>query len=335
MTEEDKADEVEAHETSCMLEGAPAELDAGSIMAVKVRVSCASACDLRGTTAKVIARDAAVKGIETELTQFDGVVTETDEFVVKAPSKPGEYTWACVFPAQEKEGVLHEESSAPFSFIVKSHITSMTVWDVPAPVVLGTKFTLKVGVRCSAQCRLADSKIEVYDGESSKVATGALRDVPWPNTAGLYWAELELEAPGTEGYYSWEARFPTSDLKLPHEEVSYKFGFTTARRPEHAVRVKVIDKDFDEPLKNALVTLIPCATVYTPYRKRTDDRGVAWLSVPKNEYRLRVDKVDYKPFEATAEVAEDTEVKVELTYHPSDPADQDGRRRPRTRSPNT
>ena len=233
MTEEEKADQVKAHETGCVLEGAPAELDAGSIMALKVKVSCSSACDLRGKTAKIIAQDAVVKELEIELTEFDGVVTETDEFVVKAPTKPGGYTWASVFPAQEKEGVLHEQSSAPFSFIVKSHITSMTVWDVPSPIVLKTKFKLKVGVRCSAECKLTDSKIEIYDHESSKVAAETLGAVPWPDTAALYWAEVELEAPDTEGYYRWEAKVPTTDLKLPHEEGSYNFDFTTARPPEH------------------------------------------------------------------------------------------------------
>jgi hypothetical protein len=318
MTEEEKADEVKAHETSCMLEGAPAELDAGSIMALKVKVSCSSACDLRGKTAKIIAQDAVVKEMEIELTEFDGEGNETSEFVVKAPTKPGEYTWTAVFPAQEKEGVLHEESSAPFSFIVKSHITSMTVWDVPSPIVLETKFKLKVGVRCSAECKLTDSQIEIYDHEGSKVATETLRDVPWPNTAALYWAEVELEAPGTEGYYRWEAKFPTTDLEVPHEEASSVIQFSTARPPDHVVIVEVIDKGKKKPLKNALVTLIPCGTVYTPYRKRTDDRGVAGLAVPKGEYQLCADKPDYQAFDTTAEVARDTKVKVELIYSPED-----------------
>jgi len=318
MTEEEKADQAKAHETSCMLEGAPAELDAGSIMALKVKVSCSSACDLRGKTAKIIAQDAVVKEMQIELGEFDGVVTETDEFVVKAPTKPGEYTWACVFPTQEKEGVLHAESSAPFSFIVNSHITSMTVWDVPSPIVFGTKFKLKVGVKCSAECKLTDGKIEVYDHESSKVATETLGNSPWPDTAGLYWAEVKLEAPGTEGYYTWKAKFPTTDLRLPHEEASSIFGISTARPPEHWVKVEVMAKDTNKPLKNALVTLIPCGTLYTPYRERTDDRGVAGLYVPKGEYQLCVDQADHKPFETTAEVAGDTEVKVELIYAPED-----------------
>lgn len=318
MTEEEKADQVKAHETSCMLEGAPADLDAGSIMALKVKVSCSSACDLRGKTAKIIAQDAVVKEMGIELTEFDGVVTETDEFVVKAPTKPGGYTWTALFPAQEKDGALHGESSAPFSFIAKSHITNMTVWDVPSPIVLNARFKLKVGVRCSAECKLTDSKIEIYDHESSKVATETLRNVPWPDTAAVYWAEAKLEAPGTEGYYRWEAKFPATDLKLPHEEASSIFEFSTARPPEHVVTVEVMAKDTNKPLKNALVTLISCGTLHTTYRKRTLDSGVAALAVPKGEYQLCVDKGDHRPFDTTAEVAGDTKVKVELIFSPDD-----------------
>jgi hypothetical protein len=317
VVEEVKTEEVKAHETSnSVIKAGPAEADAGTVMAFKVRVSCSSACDLRGKTVKIIAQDAVVKEMEIELTEFDGVVTETDEFVVKAPTKPGRYTWASVFPAQEKDGVLHGESSAPFSFIVKSHITSMTVWDVPSPIVLRTKFKLKVGVRCSAECKLAGKKIEIYDHEGVKVATGTLGDFPWPDTAGLYWAEVELEAPGTEGYYRWETKLPTTDLKLPHEEASWIFGFSTARPPEHVVTVEVFDKDTKTPLKNALVALHSCST---PYRNRTDDGGVARVSVPKGDYKLSIVQTDYEMFEMTVEVASDVAIKAELLFAPADP----------------
>lgn len=304
--------EVKAHETSTsMVKAGPAELDAGSDMALKVRVSCSSACDLRGKTVKIVTPGAAVKGMEIEPTEFDGEANETSEFVVKAPTKPGEYTWTAVFPAQEKEGVPHKESSAPFSFIVKSHSTSMSVWDVPSPVVLKTKFKLKVGVRCSAKCSLTGQKIEIYNHESSKVATEKLGNVPWRNTAALYWAQVELEAPGTEGYYTWEARFPTTDLELAHEEASYHFGFTTARPPEHVVTVEVIDKGTKTPIKNAHVVLHPHSGY--PYRGYTDDAGVAKLEVPKGEYTLYASKGDeYRTFQTTVEITDDATIKAEL-----------------------
>jgi hypothetical protein len=252
---------VQEHETSiAMVRAAPAELDAGSDMVLNVSVSCSSVCDLRGKIVEIIAQDAVVTR-EIGLTEFDETANETDEFVVKAPTTPGSYTWTAVFRAQEKEGVLHKESSTPFSFTVKPHVTSIAVWDVPSPIVLNTKFMLKVGVKCSGDCKLTDSKIEIYDQEGSKVATEKLGGVPWSGTNALYWTEVELKSPGTERYYTWEAKFPKPDSELAHEVASYTFGFVTARPPEHQVTVEVIDKDTKTPIENAYVLL-------SPYRKR-------------------------------------------------------------------
>ena len=301
-------EEIQAHETSTsMVQAAPTELAAGVDIALRVKVSCPSACDLRGKIVKIIAQDAVVAK-EIYLTQFYEI-NETDTLIVKAPTKPGEYTWTAVFPAQEKEGVLHEESSTPFSFIVKPHATSMAVWDVASPIVFNAKFKLKVGVRCSADCKLTDKQIEIYDQEGAKVATEKLGDVPWPGTNTLYWAEVELKAPGTEGYYRWEVKFPKLDLELPHEEASCTFGFATARPPEHMVTVEVIDKDTKTPIKNADILL-------HPYRGYTDERGMARLMVPKGEYELYVSKNEYETFQTTVKVASDVAVKAELLVVP-------------------
>jgi hypothetical protein len=315
MTEEVKAEEVVAHETeTAMLQTAPAEVDAGSDMALKVKVSCSSACDLRGGIVEIMAQDAVVK--QTELVSFDGAVNETDELVVQAPVEPGEYTWTAVYSAQEKEGVLHEESSAPFSFVVKPHVTSLLVWDAPSPVALNSKFKLKAGVKCSAGCRLTGEKVEVYDQEGCRVVMSTLGDVPWRDTAALYWTEIELEAPSEEGFYRWEARFPKPDLELPHEEAAHTFAFRTTKPLDHVLTVEVIDTDKKTPVKNALVSLYSHGG--TPYRGRSDETGVARVNVPKGEYRLTVVMSDYDDFETQVEVAEDATVKVELTYWPED-----------------
>jgi hypothetical protein len=309
-------EEVKAHETSTsIVKAAPAEVHAGTDIALKVKVSCPSACDLRGKILKITAQDGAVaEGIG--LVSFDGTANETDEFVVKAPTEPREYTWAVAFPAQEKEGILHEQSSAPFSFTVKPHGTSIAVWDVPSPIAFNDMFKIKVGVKCCAECNLADKKIVVYNQEGKKVATGALGGVPWRRTSALYWAEVELEAPGVEGYYRWRAEFPKPEVELPHDEASYDFGFATARAPEHVVTVEVTDKRTKTPIKGAPVALHWSGT---PYRNRTDDAGVARISVPKGDYKLYVSAHDYKDFQTTAEVAKDITVKAALIFWPARP----------------
>jgi hypothetical protein len=306
--------EVKPHDTSIsMVKAAPAEVDVGTDIVLKVRVSCPSACDLQGKTVKIIAQDAVVVK-EIELGIFNEVANETDEFVVSAPTKPGAYMWTAVFPAQEKDVVLHKESSTPFSFISKTHTTSMAVWDTPTPIVVNTKFKLKVGVKCSADCNLADQTIEIYDQEGGKVATEKLGGVPWSAARALYWAEVGLVAPGTEGLYSWTAKFPKPDLELPHKGSSHTFGFATVRQPEHVLTVEVIDKDTGTPIKKAYVMI-------HPYRGATDEHGVVRMRMPKGDYKLYVSKVNKLTFQTTVKVTGDIAIKAELLPEPPEEDD--------------
>ncbi|HUW95408.1 MAG TPA: hypothetical protein VMW58_06440 [Anaerolineae bacterium] len=307
--------EVQSHQTNTeMIQSAPPEVDAGTDIALKVKVSCPSACDLRGKTVRIIAQDSTVAK-EVALTGFEEEMNETDEFTVKAPIELGACTWSVVFRAQEVGGVLHEESSTSVMFNVKPHSTSMAVWGVPSPIAFNDMFKIKVGVKCSAECNLMDKEIRIYGQKGKKVATGALGGVPWPGTSALYWAEVELEAPGVEGYHQWAVKFPKPDLEVPHEEASYTLAFAAARPPEHVVTVEVTDKRTKTPIKKALVALHSSGT---PYRNPTDDGGVARVSVPQGEYQLHVLKADYEEFQTTAEVATDTKLKVELTFWPED-----------------
>jgi hypothetical protein len=301
--------EVQSHRTNVeMTRPAPSEVDVGTDMPLTVRASCVSSCDLRGGTVTVIAQDGSVAK-EIPLASFEEGTNETGEFTVKAPLELGEYTWSVVFPNQEVGGVLHEESSAPFSFAVRPHSTSIAVWDVPSPIPFGDKFKIKVGVKCSAECNLTDQTIAVYGPRGRKVATETLGHLPWRDTRALYWAEVDLEAPAVQGYHRWRVKFAKPELELPHEDASYYFGFTTAAPPEHVVTVEVIDREAKTPLKNAMVTLRAPGIVY---RNRADERGVAKVSVPKGDYVLYAAKDGYEAFETSAEVASDVTMKAEL-----------------------
>ena len=307
------AEEIQAHETNTsMVKATLTEVDGSTDMALKVKVSCSSACDLWGKIVKIIAQDGAVAK-EIVLVSFDGTANETDEFVVRAPFKPGEYTWTAVFPAQEKEGILHEESSTPFSFTVKPHATSIAVWDVPSPIAFGHEFRIKVGVKCSSECKLTGTQIEIYDHEGAQMAMATLGDVPWPGTTALYCAEVELKAPSIEGRYRWEVKFPKPDLELPHEGASCTFGFGAARQPEHVVTIEVIDKDTKTPINNAHVLLRPGLYRGCYYTNRTDDGGVARVSVPKGDYQFYIKGDDKDTLLPTVKVASDVTIKAELS----------------------
>jgi hypothetical protein len=280
-----------------------AEADAGTDAALKVRVACPCGCDLRGTMVRIVSPDGTIG--ESALDEFDESANETGEFVVKMPVAPGSYTWTVVFLTQEREGTRHGGSSVPFTFVVRPHTASMAVWDVPSPVTFGASFTVKVGVKCAADCCLAGARIEVCDATGVKRATGTLGATPWPQTSGLYWTEIALEAPVTEGVSSGTVRFPAPGLEMPHEDASSGFLLRTVRSPEHTVTVKVTDKDKGTPIGEAEVFL-------NPYRVCTDECGVAAFRVAGGVYDLNVLMDDYKAFQTGLEVAGDVTVKTEL-----------------------
>ncbi len=299
-----------AHVTSLsMAKTAPAEIDAGTDMALKIRVSCSGACDLRGQMVKILAQGAAVKELGVELTEFDGEATETDEFVVKAPTTPGEFTWSVLFPAFENEGVRHEQGSAILKFTVKAHQLFISVWGIPSPVRIGEPFVVKIGAKCSAGCSLGGLPFAIEDNNSKQVATGKLWNEELVQTRDLYWAEQELVAPPEEGLYEWTANYMTSDLKLPHEVPPKQFPFFAARPPDHVATVQVVDKSEKLPLKNA--------SIYMDRRRAsTDEQGIAKIEVTKGEHELYVYKDHYQSFQMTVQVTGDVTVMAELLFDP-------------------
>lgn len=308
-------DQVQAHKTSTsMVKAAPAKVDAGADITLKVKVSCSSACDLQGNTVKVITPDAVVAD-ELALTAFDDTGNETDTFVVKAPSEPGDCTWTAVYPAQEAEDTPHEESSASFSFTVRPHVTSMAVWDVPSPMVQDSRVKIKVGAKCSAHCELVGKEVEVYDQEGTRVATGTLGDVSWQGATALYWTEVAFDAPSTEGLYKWTAKIARPELELPHTEGAYPFVFRVVRPPDHVVTVEVIDRDWKTPVEQADVLL-------HPYRTQTNSEGVAKLEVAEGEYELNVTRGNFGVFEQTVNVDSDMTIKAEILVILPDPNDR-------------
>ena len=112
--------------SACSVEVSPSEVDAGADMTLKGKVSCSPAGDLRGKTLLIEDQDGALAE-SIELTEFDGETNETSEFVVKAPVRPGAYTWLAMCPAHAEAGISHEETSAPFLFTVKPHSTRVVV----------------------------------------------------------------------------------------------------------------------------------------------------------------------------------------------------------------
>jgi hypothetical protein len=286
----------------------PEVIDAGAEMTLHVKVSCAPACDLRGHTLLVKDQAGADAG-SVKLTRFDGKANETSEFVVKAPVKAGGYTWLAVCPAVVKEGISYAEASTPVSFTVKPHTTNVVAWDIPSAVVAGERFRIKVGIKCSNECHLTNRDFGIYDHKGAQVATGTLPGDRWPGTTGLYFAEVELEAPAAEGLYTWSVKCPGSDVGIPHAEGSVSFGVRVVSHPEYVVTVETVDKVSQTPLSGARV-------VMHPYRAVTDERGVAEVRVAKGAYKLFVSQTRYLTFGLPVEVTADMTARAELDLEP-------------------
>lgn len=297
---------------TCVVDVSPQLVDAGAEMTLHGTVSCTPARDLRGDRL-LIKDDAGVDVGSIEIAHFDGETNETNEFVVKAPVKVGEYVWS----------VVYEGTSTPISFSVKPHTTSVVVWDIPTAVVTGEKFRTKIGIKCSSECPFTDRNFGIYDHEGTRIASGTLSGDHWPGTT-LYSAEVELEAPAAEGLYTWDVKCPGSDVGMsganasptgrsnkvmPHGEGCISFGVTVVSNPEYAVLVETIDMASQTPLSDARV-------VMHPYRAITDERGVAELRVAKGAYRLFVSQTRYLTFSLPIEVIANMTVKAELELEP-------------------
>jgi hypothetical protein len=302
-----QSDEKRGH-TTCAVDISPGVVDAGAEMTLRGKVSCSPACDLRGHTLLVKDQAGAEAG-RVKLTEFDGVRNATREFVVKAPGKPGGYTWLAVCPAVVKEGVSYSEASTPISFTVKPHRTNVLAWDIPSAVVVGERFRIKVGIKCTNECHLTNTDFGIYDHDGAQVARGTLSGDRWPGTTGLYVAEIELEAPAREGLYTWSVKGPGSDLGIPHAEGSISFGVRVVSPPEYLVTVETVDKVSQTPLRGARV-------VMHPYKAVTDERGVAEVRVAKGAYKLFVSQTRYLTFGLPVEVTADMTARAELDLEP-------------------
>ena len=191
-----------------------------------------------------------------------------------------------------------------------THTTSVVAWDIPSAIVVGERFRIKVGIKCSNECPLTNRDFGIYDHEGAKVATGTLLGDRWPGTTGLYVAEVDLEAPSGEGLYTWSVKGPGSDVGIPHAEGSISFGVRVVSHPEYLLTVETVDKLSQTPLMGARV-------VMHPYKAVTDERGVAEVRVAKGAYKLFVSQTKYLTFGLPVEVTADMTAKAELDLEPA------------------
>ena len=305
--------QVEEHATEInIVIDKPEKIYAGCDMLLHVSVSCASACNLCGDAIKVAEQNSTLA--QTELTLFDGKVTASEIFTLRAPSDPGDYTWSVIYtPSHENVSTQHDSNSALFSFTVLPHKISLSAWDIPFPVVSGSTFTMKAGVKCSAGCDLSNKEIEICDQGNILLSSSKLESTPWKGTKALYWTEFELQAPKNEGLHKYELKFSQFNEGVLHEETRHSCSFRAARPPEHTVVVEVTKKYKRDPINKALVMLHSQGTSYRAY---SNENGIAKINVPNATYSIVIVAQDYEDWGTNIDIVENTTINVEMFWHP-------------------
>jgi hypothetical protein len=192
------------------------------------------------------------------------------------------------------------------------HERSVVVWDVPSAIERGSAFRIRVGVRCNAACAPDGWRVVIFDHDGERLAEVGLGDAPWPGTAALYHAEIELLAPEVEGLHAWSAvarphdgDADANDADVGHAEARADFNVRSMPRSDCTLKVVAIDRERRVPVAGARV-------VVHPYRAVTDKDGIALLRLPRGSYRLFVSGHDYFPYRADGEVQTDTTIEAEL-----------------------
>jgi hypothetical protein len=257
----------------------PLEVPAGDSVAVIARASCPDRRDRTGMTITVTAPDGQAATHAFAL-HADGV-SETELIALTAPPRVGMHVFRLTLPSHEMAGVRYADAVLDVPVRVTPRATSLAVWDVPSPAVVGTPFVIKAGAKSAADATLAGCAIEVCDEAGEVVGRGVLGDAPLPGTGALYWTDVELQTPRIEGVATWSVRFDASELDLPHEGAETSFSVAVVRPPEHVLSVKVIEQATAAPIADVELRL-------GAYRGTTGASGLADIALPKGRYELRI-----------------------------------------------
>jgi hypothetical protein len=290
-------------ERTCTVEVDPTEVDAGAELTATVRAACAHGCDLTDQSVSIRNEDG------TELASG-----ELGEVALQAPLEIGEHVWRAVLAAGETNSIRHEETNAEFRIVVVPHAATVTVWGLPSAIAAGEHFSFKVGIKCSAGCKLAGRALCVLDNDGAQAATASLREDVWPDTSALYFAEVEVQAPRTAGDYQWRIEIAASDAGVPHAAGACTFAVNVVKPPDHEVTIEAFDSERQTPINGAHVLL-------HPYRALTDERGVAKVKVAKGRYTLFVSGFNYLGHESILDVTSDVTARAELTVEPEENVD--------------
>jgi len=193
-----------------------------------------------------------------------------------------------------------------------NHDISLAVWDVPSPIAIGRRTTVKVGISCSCGCALTGATIEICDEQDVSIATGRVGSESWPGTTGLHWVQLDVAPPENMGTHAWRVHTLIDDPL--HAPVDSVVSVLVSKPPEHRVTFEVVERGSRHPLAGVALRV-------GAFRAMTNEMGRAHVDVPGGTYDVHAWKLGYDLLSATASVAADETLRLEIasTREPEQP----------------
>jgi hypothetical protein len=173
---------------------APTEIEAGGALALSVHLNCDPPADLTGRQAAVI-DEAGEQITSLAFTRFDGATNWADDRTFNAPDQAGRYCWTVRVPAYSANRLSYPAMTSEVSFTVHPNKIRVLVWDVPATLLQGEHFAVKIGVKSSGATSLGGTPLQVVDETGVTAAYGVVGEALWPGSAGLTFTEVHLSAP--------------------------------------------------------------------------------------------------------------------------------------------
>lgn len=226
-----------------------------------------------------------------------------------APGSVGAHEYEIVFPAQSWCGTPFAAERIPLEVHTECQPTSMAVWDLPTPVIVDQPVRFKAGVRSHDGFSLAGQQVKLLSA-GAIIAEGMLGDAPLSGTEGLYWTEMEANAPATEGVSLWTVVLDDTLSSVPHTGCSADVTFFVSKEPDTQLTVIVTDRS-GHPVEGVLVRP-------GPFNGITDRDGVAAILVTRGQIELAATKDGYAFWTGSCAVDGAMQIIIELDAEKED-----------------
>lgn len=275
-------------------------VEAGAPVVVAARCHCSAGCDLSGCS--VFVTLGSLTPVQHTLTGFDAKKRSTDinYILATAPDAVGDMPSSIRFPASTINGAVHDETVSTFMIFTVPVRTSLTVWDVPRPVVTGSRFRMQAGLKSTRGLSMAGAKLSVTDANGSTIAHAPVESQPMKNTDALYRSTLSLVAPANKGTHTWKVLADVTALAYPHRGSSIELVILAVDPPRYSLRISLADEN-GSAVPGTLLRV-------GPYQQTTGADGTASFFVAGGSYDLQSWHPDHELLSQEITVSSDTAV---------------------------